>query len=77
MGAASGSGGGAIIPAKMLRVTGAGFVDIRESYNMETEKAAVSSPAFSWNQKCRCELMICNIYGSILKLKFQYFGHLM
>ena len=77
VGAASGSGGGAIIQAKMLRVTGAGFVDVRETYNMEKEKAAVSSPAFSWNQKCRCELMICNTYGSIPKLKFQYFGHLM
>ena len=52
-------------------------MDIRESYNMEKEKATVSSPAFNWTRKCRCELMICNTYGSILKLKFQYFGHLM
>lgn len=35
----------------MLSVTGAGLVDIRESYNMEKEKATVSSPAFNWNQK--------------------------
>lgn len=31
-------------------------MDIRESYNMGKEKATVSSPAFNWNQKCRCEL---------------------
>ena len=45
--------------------------------NVEKGKAAASSPAFDWNRNCQCELIIYNTYGSILKLKLQYFGHRM